>query len=68
MSTSQPDEISMEEFKLMADRAGLGLTQQELEELKPMFEINLQHIRLLRSLDLENQEMEMTFHPGWPAP
>lgn len=67
MSTSQSDDLSLEEFKLMADRAGLGLSQQELEDLKPMFEGTLQHIRLLRSLDLRSEEMEVTFHPGWPA-
>ena len=67
MSTSQSDDLSLEEFKLMADRAGLGLSQQELEDLKPMFEGTLQHIRLLRSLDLQGEEMEVTFHPAWPA-
>ena len=66
MSQSEPDKISLEEFALIAARAELGMSQQELQDLKPLFEINLQHIRLLRSLDLEDQEMEMTFHPEGP--
>ena len=30
----EPGEVSMDEFKLMVDRAGLGMDQQEIEELK----------------------------------
>ena len=66
MTQSEPGKISLEEFALIAERAELGMSQQELQDLKPLFEINLQHIRLLRSLDLEGQEIEMTFHPEGP--
>ena len=32
-------EVSIEEFKFMADRAGLGMDQSELEHLKPIYEL-----------------------------
>ena len=32
-------QISMEEFKFMADRAGLGMDQVELDHLKPIYEL-----------------------------
>ena len=33
--------VNPEEFKLMAERAALGLTAAELEELRPLYEIYL---------------------------
>ena len=33
---AEKPEVSIEEFKFMADRAGLGMDQSELEHLKPI--------------------------------
>lgn len=57
----------MEEFKLMADRAGLGLTQNELEELKPLYELYLPHIEKLHSLELGAEEISLSFEADWPS-
>ena len=38
-STETSHEISMEEFRFMADRAGLGMDQQELDHLKPIYDL-----------------------------
>ena len=39
--------ISMEEFKMIADRAGLGMDQQELEDLKPIYDpVSYTHLPL----------------------
>ena len=66
MSTPEPRDVSMEEFRLMAERSGLGMTEQELEQLKPLYDLNLEHLHLLHSVDLRPEEMEVTFHPEWP--
>lgn len=65
MSIPEPRDVSMDEFRLMAQRAGLGLTEQELEDLKPLYDLNLEHLRLLHAVDLRPEEMEVTFQPEW---
>ena len=56
-------QISMEEFRFMADRAGLGMDQQELEHLKPIFELYLQYTAMVHSVDFGSEEMVVEFHP-----
>ena len=56
-------EISIEEFRLMADRAGLGMNQQELEDLKPIYELYLPYIEMVHSIDFGPEEMVVEFHP-----
>ena len=67
MSTPPSEGISLEEFRLMAERAGLGLTQDELAELMPLYELYLPHIKLLHSVDLGTEEIGVAFHAGWPS-
>lgn len=57
--------VTVEEFKLLTDRAGLGLSQGELEQLKPLYELYSQYVKLLHSIDLQAEEIGMTFHPEW---
>ena len=56
-------QISMEEFRFMADRAGLGMDQQELEDLKPIYELYLQYTAMVHSIDFGPEEMVVEFHP-----
>ena len=67
MSTPQSEGISLEEFGLMADRAGLGLTQEELADLKPLYDLHMSHIGILHSVDLGAEEISVAFHAGWPS-
>ncbi len=62
----EPGEISMEEFKMMAGRAGLGMDQQELDDLKPIYEMYAAYARQLHTLSLGAEEMVVEFHPDWP--
>ena len=62
----EPGEISMEEFKMMAGRAGLGMDQQELDDLKPIYEMYAAYARQLHTLNLGAEEMVVEFHPDWP--
>ncbi len=66
MSSAKEPGISIEEFRLMSERAGLGMTTQELEDLKPLYDLYAQHTEILHSIDLGAEEMGMTFHPDWP--
>ena len=63
MSTTENEGISAEVFRQMAERAGLGLSQEELEHLKPIYELYLPHINQLHSIDLQAEEIAMSFHP-----
>ena len=64
MSTT--GDMPMEEFKLIADRAGLGMSQQELEELKPIYDMYAKYAEQLHHIDLRSEEMVVEFHPDWP--
>ena len=59
-------EVSMEEFKLMADRAGLGMSQDELDALKPIYELYAAYAQELHTLSFGAEEMVVEFHPDWP--
>ena len=39
MTTPLGDSVTPEEFKLMTDRAGLGMSQEELDHLKPFYDL-----------------------------
>ena len=60
------DEVSMEEFRLMADRAGLGLNDGELEELKPIYDLYAAYAAQLHDINYGAEEMVVEFHPDWP--
>ncbi len=67
MATTGREAVTSEEFKQMADRAGLGMIQEELDELRPIYELYAQYIQLLHSIDLQAEEIGVTFHPDWPS-
>jgi Asp-tRNA(Asn)/Glu-tRNA(Gln) amidotransferase C subunit len=59
-------QVSLEVFRTIADLAGLGLSQHELEELKPLYDLYLEYIEQLHALDLGAEEIVVEFHPDWP--
>lgn len=62
----EPKDISIEEFKLLADMAGLGMDQDELEDLKPVYDLYADYARQLHTIDFGAEEMVVEFHPDWP--
>ena len=60
-------EVSMEEFRLMADRAGLGLKDDEMEELKTIYELYAAYAAQLHQINFGAEEMVVEFHPDWPG-
>ena len=67
MSTSGSEEISLGEFQWLTDHAGLGLSQEELEQLKPLYDLYTQQYRLIHSIDLKAEEIAVMFRPDWEA-
>jgi hypothetical protein len=67
MTTPRGDIVTPEEFKLMSDRAGLGMSQEELDQLKPLYDLYTLYIQQIHSIDLAAEDMGVTFHPEWPS-
>lgn len=61
------NEVSMEEFRQMAERAGLGLKEGELEELKPIYDLYAAYAAQLHTINYGAEEMVVEFHPDWPG-
>jgi hypothetical protein len=62
----EPRDISIEEFKLMASLASLGMDQQELEDLKPIYDLYAEYALQLHTVDFGAEEMVVEFRPDWP--
>ena len=62
-----PESISMDAFRVLADRAGLGLTMDELESLKPMYDHFARQTAVLSELDLDAEDMALRFPPDWDS-
>ena len=60
-------EVTMEEFRFMADRAGLGLNDEELQELKPIYDLYAAYAAQLHAINFGAEEMVTEFHPDWPG-
>ena len=67
MSTSSSEELTLEEFKRLVDQAGLGVSRQDLAQLKPVYELSLQLIQLVHSVDVKAEEIGVGFDPNWPS-
>ena len=67
MTTPLGDSVTPEEFKLMTDRAGLGMRQEELAHLKPFYDLYSFYLQQIHSIALRAEEMGVTFHPEWPS-
>ena len=67
MSSTGPEEVSLESFRMLAELAGLGMTEQELEELKPIYDLHYEYVKQLHSLNLGAEEMAVSFQPDWPV-
>lgn len=59
-------DISIDELQQMADRAGLGMSRQEVEELKPIYDMYASYALQLHYIDFGAEEMVVEFHPDWP--
>ena len=60
-------DIPIEELQQMADRAGLGMSRQEVEELKPIYDLYAAYAVQLHEINFGAEEMVVEFHPDWPG-
>ncbi len=67
MSSIRDQDVSLETFKTMADVAGLGMSQTELEELTPLYDLYLRYISQLHSIDYGAEEIALSFEPDWAS-
>ena len=67
MATSDSEHITIEQFQQLVQQSGLDLTDAELDELKPLYELYLPHINLLRSIDLKAEDMAVEYNPDFPS-
>ena len=67
MTTPRGASVTPEEFKLMSDRAGLGMSQEELDHLKPLYDLYALYLQQIHSIDLGAEDMGVAFHPEWPS-
>ena len=63
---SDPTEMSIDELQQLADRAGLGMSRQEVEELKPVYDMYAAYARQCHEIGFGATEMVVEFHPDWP--
>ena len=63
---SDPNDVSIEQLKQMAELAGLGMSDQEVEDLKPDYDLYAAYARQLHTIDLGATEMIVEYHPDWP--
>lgn len=65
MSSTGNQEVSIERLKMMAELAGLNMTDQEVEDLKPLFDLHFQYARQLHAIDLGAEEIAVSFEADW---
>jgi hypothetical protein len=65
MATTGEEAVTLEEFRQMTERAGLGMTAEEVADLKPLYELYAQYLKLLHTIDFQAEEIDVTFHPDW---
>jgi hypothetical protein len=68
MARLPPDELSLEQFQTLVEQAGLDLTRDELEHLKTLYGLYAEQVGIIHTVDLQTEEMGITFSPEWPSP
>ncbi len=58
--------LPIDELQQLADRAGLGMSRQEVEELKPIYDLYAAYARQLHDINFGATEMIVEYHPDWP--
>ena len=59
-----PKEITMDHFRALVARAGLDLSAEELESLKPMYDHYANQAARLHELDLDAEDLAVVFSPS----
>ncbi len=54
-------------IRLLSERAGLSLSDEEIEKLVPYYQRNKERLETLHSADLTHDEVAGIFPPQWSA-
>ena len=60
-----PQQIPLDDFRALTKRAGLDLTDDELENLKPMYDHYIESIASMNALALDAEDLAVVYSPGW---
>ena len=58
-------DMSLENLRVLVERAGLRLSHDELTALKPMFDFYTEQIRMLHEAELGAEDLAVAFTPAW---
>ena len=58
--------LSMEEFREMAQRAGLNIPPESVEDVKATYEHFAGLLARLWEFPLDDEDMAVAFSPAWP--
>jgi hypothetical protein len=62
---AESEGISLDQLRVLADRAGLGMTNEELASLKPMFDHYAKQLKMLYDVELDAEDLAVTYSPNW---
>jgi hypothetical protein len=57
--------ISIDQLRALSERSGLALKPEELTALKPMFDHYAKQIRVLFDIELDAEDLAVTYSPSW---
>ena len=66
MTSSSEGPVSMDTFKTMIGLAGLGMSDQEIEDLKPLYDLYALNVSVVHAQEFGAEEISAAFHPDWP--
>jgi hypothetical protein len=61
---SEPNRISLDDFRVLVERAGLNLSAEDLAALKPMYDFYVPLVQELHDVELAAEDLALTFLPG----
>ena len=60
---AESEGISLDQLRVLAQRAGLSLTTEELTALKPMFDHYAKQLQELDEVELDAEDLAVTYSP-----
>jgi hypothetical protein len=62
---AESEGISLDQLRVLAERAGLGMRDEELSALKPMFDHYAKQLKMLYDVELDAEDLAVTYSPNW---
>ena len=62
---AESETIAVEHLRVLAERAGLALKDEELVALKPMFDHYAKQVKALFEVELDAEDLAVMYSPNW---